>query len=199
LRRHGAGAACAWAARGGPEGARGTFSRLCGDLERAGAARTRAGLDIIFERPGYDSFPQRDLGFVTFCLSRPLLESVCRRRLMDEPNVDLRPRTRVSEILPSDDGAVAAARYDDEAGRPETLAADLVVDVSGRTGLTLGFLERISSPKQDVAEIGIDMGYATAFFEISGNAPTEWMGVAHLPVPSNMSRGGFIFPMEDGR
>ena len=118
---------------------------------------------------------------------------------MDEPNVDLRPRTRVSEILPSDDGAVAAARYDDEAGRPETLAADLVVDVSGRTGLTLGFLERISSPKQDVAEIGIDMGYATAFFEISGNAPTEWMGVAHLPVPSNMSRGGFIFPMEDGR
>ena len=154
----------------------------------------------MFERPGFDPFPQRDLGFDAFCLSRPLLESLCRRRLMEEPNVDVRPRTRVSEILPADDGGAAAAvRYEDDAGKPETLPANLIVDASGRAAPTLAFLERIGWPKPEVTEIGIDMGYASAIFEIPGDAPAEWMGVAHLPAPSDMSRGGFIFPMEDGR
>ncbi len=185
---------------GGQKALEELFPGFCGDLERAGAVRTRVGLDIIFERPGFDPFPQRDLGFDAFGLSRPLLESLCRRRLMEEPNVDLRPRTRVSEILPSvDDGAAAAVRYEEAAGKPETLPADLVVDASGRAGLTLAFLERIGSPRPDVIEIGIDRGYATAIFEIPGDAPTEWTGVVHLPAPSDMSCGGFILPMEDGR
>ena len=32
-------------------------------LERAGAVRLRVGLDTRVDRPGYDPFPQRDLGF----------------------------------------------------------------------------------------------------------------------------------------
>jgi flavin-dependent dehydrogenase len=121
---------------GGQKALEELFPGFCGDLERAGTVRTRVGLDIIFERPGFDPFPQRDLGFDAFGLSRPLLESLCRRRLMEEPNIDLRPRTRVSEILPSvDDGAAAAVRYEEAAGKPETLPADLVVDASGRAGL----------------------------------------------------------------
>ena len=32
------------------------------DLARAGAVPLRVGLDIRMERPGYDPFPQRDLG-----------------------------------------------------------------------------------------------------------------------------------------
>ena len=185
---------------GGQKALEELFPGFCGDLERAGAVSTRVGRDLIFERPGYDPFPRRDLGFDAFCLSRPLLESLCRRRLMEEPNVDLRPRTRVSEILPSDDGGAAAGvRYEDDAGKPETLAADLIVDASGRAAPTLAFLERIGSPKPDETEIGIDIGYASAVFQIPENAPAEWMGVIHLPTPPRDSRGGFLCPMEEGK
>ena len=116
------------------------------EIAEAGAVRVRVGINPMFERPGYDPFPRRDLGFGMFCLSRPLLESVCRRRLMRERNVDLRSRARVTEIIPSADrSAVSAVRYEDDAGKPETLAADLVVDASGRAAPTQAFLERIGS------------------------------------------------------
>jgi hypothetical protein len=40
------------------------------DLARAGAVPLRVGLDIRMERPGYDPFPQRDLGWCSYALSR---------------------------------------------------------------------------------------------------------------------------------
>ncbi len=170
------------------------------EIAEAGAVRVRVGINPMFERPGYDPFPRRDLGFGMFCLSRPLLESVCRRRLMRERNVDLRSRARVTEIIPSADrSAVSAVLYEDDAGKPDTLAADLVVDASGRAAPTQAFLERIGSRKPDVTEIGIDIGYATAIFEIPADAPTEWIGAVHLPTPPETSGGAFIFPIEGGR
>ena len=36
------------------------------DLARAGAVPLRVGLDIRMERPGYDPFPQRDLGWCSY-------------------------------------------------------------------------------------------------------------------------------------
>ncbi len=185
---------------GGQKALEELFPGFCADLAMAGAVKARVGIDPIFERPGYDPFPRRDLGFDMFCLSRPLLESLCRRRLSEESNVDLCPDMRVTEIVPSDDrGAVAAVRYEGGAGKPETLAADLVVDASGRAAPTLSFLERIGSPKPEVTEIGIDIGYATAIFEIPAEARKEWMGAVLLPTPPDDRRGGFIFPMEDGK
>jgi flavin-dependent dehydrogenase len=185
---------------GGQKALEDLFPGIRGDLARAGAVETRVGIDPMFERPGYDPFPRRDLGFDSFCLSRPLLESICRRRLAEEPNVDVRPRARVTEVIPSGGrGAVGAVGYEGDAGKPETLAADLVVDASGRGAPTLSFLERIGSPKPDVTEIGVDIGYATAIFAVPADAPKEWMGAVHLPTPPDVSRGGFVFPMEDGK
>src|ERR1700692_4213056 len=44
------------------------------DLVEAGAVRVRANIDIRVERPGYDPFPQRDLGLLNYALSRPAIE-----------------------------------------------------------------------------------------------------------------------------
>jgi hypothetical protein len=52
------------------------FPGIEGDLERAGAVPLRAGLDIRLERPGFDPFPQRDLGWSSYSLSRPLVELI---------------------------------------------------------------------------------------------------------------------------
>ena len=43
------------------------------DLERAGVVRVRMGLART-ELPGYDPFPQRDLGWDVMSMSRPLTE-----------------------------------------------------------------------------------------------------------------------------
>jgi 2-polyprenyl-6-methoxyphenol hydroxylase-like FAD-dependent oxidoreductase len=176
------------------------FPSIERDLAAAGAVTLRAGRDVIMERPGYDPFPRRDLGFDVFSLSRPLLESVCRRRVREVPNVELRSRTRAIGIVPSANGdAVVGVRHEGDAGRPETLVADLVVDASGRAAPTLAFLESIRSPKPELIEIGIDVGYATAIFEIPREAPMEWMGVAHAPSAPDVTRGGLLLPMEHGQ
>jgi 2-polyprenyl-6-methoxyphenol hydroxylase-like FAD-dependent oxidoreductase len=184
---------------GGSRALEALFPGIGSDLLKAGAVKGRVGLER-FEQPGFDPFPQRDLGFDRFFLSRPLLENLCRRRLREEPNVELRSRSRVTELIPSPDGRdVVAVRYDDEEGKSDVLSTDLVVDASGRAAPTLSLLERIGARGLDVAEIGIDQAYATAMFEIPADAPRHWMGLAHLGAAPAENYGGAISPIEHGR
>jgi 2-polyprenyl-6-methoxyphenol hydroxylase-like FAD-dependent oxidoreductase len=170
------------------------------EIERAGAIRTRVGLDIMFERPGYDPFPQRDLGFDTFCASRPLIEFTVRRALEEASNINLRSRCRVTELIASPDGdRVTAVRYEAEKGQVETIPADVIVDASGRAKLTLALLESIGVSAPEITEIGVDEAYSTNIFEIPDDAPSGWKGLIHLPNPHHSSRGALIFPIENKR
>jgi 2-polyprenyl-6-methoxyphenol hydroxylase-like FAD-dependent oxidoreductase len=174
------------------------FPGIGSDFRKAGAVILR-GQDVVFERPGYDPFPRRDLGFDTISLSRPAIERVCRRRLEGELNVDIRSRARVVGLVSSADrGAVAAVRYEDEKEAVHELAADLVVDASGRAIPTLSFLDSIGSPKPEQTEIGVDVGYASAIFEPS-DASRDWMGLFHFGMPPGEGRGALILPIENGR
>jgi 2-polyprenyl-6-methoxyphenol hydroxylase-like FAD-dependent oxidoreductase len=70
--------------------------------------RMRLRRDTRYEVPGFDPLPHRDFGFDQFALSRPALERVCRRRVEQEPNIEFRPRPRVTELIASpDNGAIA--------------------------------------------------------------------------------------------
>jgi 2-polyprenyl-6-methoxyphenol hydroxylase-like FAD-dependent oxidoreductase len=170
------------------------------DLVEAGAVRMRMRRDTRFEVPGFDPLPQRDFGFDQFGVSRPALERVCRRRVEREPNIEFKPRSRVTELIASpDNGSVAGVRFEDTRGTPGSVAADLVVDASGRASPTLGFLEAIGSSKPPAIEIGIDQAYATAVFEKPEDAPTDWLFVLHVPTPPGSSRFGIIVPMEGRR
>ena len=170
------------------------------DFIAAGAVRTRMRREMRFEIPGFDPFPQRDLGFDQFLLSRPALELVCRRRVEREPNIEFKPRSRVTELIASPDNrSVAGVRFEDTRGTLGSVAADLVVDASGRASPTLGFLEAIGSSKPAAIEIGIDQAYATTVFETPDDAPTDWLGVLHQPTPPGSSRLGLVMPMEGSR
>jgi flavin-dependent dehydrogenase len=76
------------------------------DLARAGAVSLRAGLDVRVERPGYDPFPQRDLGWSGYAASRPTIERAVRQRVESHATTTLRQRCRVKKVLASPDGAV---------------------------------------------------------------------------------------------
>jgi hypothetical protein len=58
----------------------GLFPNFGDELTRAGAVQLRAGFDVRIERPGYDSFPQRDLGWPLYSMSRPLRRCPTIRR-----------------------------------------------------------------------------------------------------------------------
>jgi len=55
------------------------FPGFEGELIVAGAVPIRAGLDMRAERPGFDPFPQRDLGWDNYAMSRALVERTVRR------------------------------------------------------------------------------------------------------------------------
>ena len=166
-------------------------------LEQAGAVRARTGSEILVEAPGLDPYPQRDLGFDTLCMTRPLVEFVARRFVQDQANITLHSRCRVTRFLASPDrSAVTGARYDMLDGGSEELAADLVVDASSRGTLTLELLDQIGMPRPEETEIGVDLGYATATFEIPPSSSRNWRAVIHRP-SAQSGRGGFLFPIEN--
>lgn len=170
------------------------------DLARAGAVPLRAGLDVRIERPGYDPFPQRDLGWFSYAVSRPTIERAVRQRVESRANITLRQSCRVQEVLASPHGeAVTGVRYDNGDGASETIAADLVVDASGRGALTLALLQSIGRPLPEETTIGIDLGYATCVFAIPDDASTDWKGVMTFGQAPQNSRGGLMLPLEGNR
>src|SRR5271163_3276069 len=103
------------------------------DLVDAGAAPLRMLGEIRVEIPGVGPLPSRDFGWFFYCASRPLIELVTRRQAERLANLMVRSHCRVLEITATPDGAmVTGVRCEYADGRQEILAADLVVDASGR-------------------------------------------------------------------
>jgi 2-polyprenyl-6-methoxyphenol hydroxylase-like FAD-dependent oxidoreductase len=169
-------------------------------LAQAGAVPLRVGLDVRLERPGFDPFPQRDLGWIGYAMSRPLIELTARQRAERHPNITIHTHCRARELVPSPNAtAVSGVRFENSDGRSETLVADLVVEASGRGNLTLGFLESIGRPLPEETVIGVDITYATAVFAIPNDAPADWAGVMTFDSPAEGGVGGIMLPLERNR
>lgn len=169
-------------------------------LARAGSVPFRVGLDVRVERPGFDPFPQRDLGFDAHAMSRPLVELTVRRLVQEWTSIDLRQGCRAQELTHRPDGAaVTGVRYTDPEGRTETANADLVIDASGRGVPTLHALAALGRVPPDETTIGVDLGYASAVFAIPDDAPGDWTGVFCFPGAGRASRGSLMLPLEGHR
>jgi 2-polyprenyl-6-methoxyphenol hydroxylase-like FAD-dependent oxidoreductase len=185
---------------GGQQALSDLFAGFEDDLARVGAVPIREALDLRVERPGYDSFPQRDFGWAAYALSRAQLELTVRRRVQAHASIELRQGSRVQELVPSQDrAAVTGVRYTDGNGTTETVNADLTVDASGRGTLTLDLLESLGRPAPDATTIGVDLNYATAVFAIPEDAPSDWKGVFCLPAPIRSGHGALLLPLEGNR
>ncbi len=170
------------------------------DLAQTGAVPLRVGLDVRAERPGYDPFPQRDLGWYSYAQSRAQLELSVRQRVCAYANVVIQPRCRVQECVAGADGtAVTGVRCMQVDGKSETLPADLVVDASGHGTLTLGLLKSSGHALPEETTIGVDLAYASAVFAIPEDAPPDWKGVFSFPQAPESKRGGLLLPLEGER
>ena len=169
------------------------------ELEQAGAVRL-ATEDLHMDRPGFDPFPQRELGLSWLSVSRPLLEFVTREVVKRQKNIEFVGNCRVREFMGLPEGSVVTGvRYEKSDSRIETLSADLVVDASGRGTLAFAALDRMGLPKPEETEIGIDIAYSTAVFERPEDAPSTWKFAMVLPSAPGESRGGLLSPVENNR
>ncbi len=169
------------------------------DLIAAGAVPYRVGLDRRDELPGYDPFPQRDLGWVTYTMSRPLIEHTLLRRVLPLANVVVRERCRVLEIVPARDGSVAGVKCAETGGAEETILANLVVDASGRGMLTPALLTATGRLAPEQTDIGIDMHYATTTLAIPDDPPDWKVAVTFPDLTTGGARAGYLMPIEDHR
>lgn len=129
-----------------------------------------------------------------FLLSRPLLESIVRRRVHALPNVTVLQGRRVDEPVLSADGRRVVGVALDE----ETIFADLVVDATGRASKTPRWLEAhgFTSPPEERVEVGV--AYTTRLFQ---RDPAHLGGDEAVVIPPTPAgkRGGVMLAQEGGR
>ena len=175
------------------------FPGLRDALTAAGAVRARANADVRFEAPDYDPYPQRDFGWTSLCLSRPLLELVVRQKAI-AARVRIVDRRRVLRLETTPDGsAIVAVHVDAGEGDAERIPADLVIDASGRAAPTLELLKDLGRPAPEEIVVGVDLSYGTAVFEIPADAPDDWKVVMTQARQPISTRGGILAPIERGR
>jgi FAD binding domain len=164
----------------------------------------RMSSDFRLERPGYDPFPQRDLGLDLLCMTRPLTEATVRKQILRQKNISIRECCKAQELLVSSQSSaepsqLTGVRSAFRDGKVEDIVADFVVDASSHGLLTLNLLTSLGLPAPTEETIGVDIGYCTSMFEIPDDAPTDWKGAVVLADPPRNRRGAFVVPAEGQR
>jgi 2-polyprenyl-6-methoxyphenol hydroxylase-like FAD-dependent oxidoreductase len=127
---------------------------LSRDLVARGALRFDPGADGRYHLDRDRLLAVRPSGMEAILLSRPLLEDEVRRRVLAFARVRAVPGVAAEPVL--DAGRVTGARLDGNGRSGEFVAADLVVDATGRGSRTPAWLERQGLPRP--AESTVDVG-----------------------------------------
>ncbi|UQX03875.1 FAD-dependent monooxygenase [Streptomyces sp. RerS4] len=133
--------------------------------------------------------------------SRDLLDSVVRRRVIALPGVTTLQRSRV-RALEGTAARITGVRVDTPEEEGRLIAADVVVDASGRGSRARAWLEKLGV--SGVRAAGVDSGlvYATRIFEAPAGAHELGFPIVNVqsdprvPVPG---RTATIVPIENGQ
>ena len=141
-------------------------------------------------------------GLTSYWQTRPFLETILRRRLHRETDVQIRKDCSVVGLL-ADSGRTRITgveiRVAGNEGKTECLEADLVVDASGRGSQTPRWLEMLGYPRPTETTVEVDIGYASRDYEPSPGDTRDWQIMALYGTPPQQTRTGYIFPIEGGR
>lgn len=145
-----------------------------------------------------------DCGEVTHFQSRPLLESVLRRRLQALPNVAFRYEEVACGLEIELGGRVTGVRL----RRPLSMTGDgsesiepfdLVVDASGRGSTVPRWLAERGFPAPPEERLAVDLAYASRVLKADPRFLGGKDALLILPLPPAETRAGAIFPIEGGR
>lgn len=147
---------------------------------------------IHYERGDYlADGPQR---MPLYCASRPLFEHVLRQRVTARDSITLRSETQfIDYVFDESESRVEGVTIRENGSEELEVAAELVVDTSGRTSNTRSWLEDQGFPLPDIDEVHIDVAYSTALIE---RPQTDRRGL-FVPPESGRPRGVVMFPIEN--
>lgn len=164
------------------------------DVISAGGLLIDGASDIEFHDQG-DFLADGPRRLPVYSASRPLFEHVIRRRVTDHPDVHLRADCQFVDYLVDDVTTVTGVAVRDRSAGHEELAADLVVDATGRTSRTPVWLDEHGFTPPPVDEVNIDIAYST----IAVERPADDRRAILIPASQPHTRGGAAFPIEGER
>jgi 2-polyprenyl-6-methoxyphenol hydroxylase-like FAD-dependent oxidoreductase len=156
---------------GGQRAMAALYPNLFTNLVKLGSVRSRFGRDIVLYLPSGKAYSfsgtvrePRDLGIDLYCQSRGLLEHCVRECTLELPNVRFHGECTVQGLIYRH-GRVDGVQCGDN-GSSHALAADLVVDASGRGSRTPRWLSEMGFQPPAETTIGVDLAYASTHFRV---------------------------------
>ena len=176
------------------------FPELCQELVAQGAIVADSGQSSLRMISG--SYHLRfQSGVQSLFVSRPRLEAQVRKRLLALPNVEIIENCSVLGVTTTEDQSqVTGVRLIRRRnGSVEvTLAADLVVDASGRGSQSPAWLAALGYAKPTEEQVKVNVGYVSRVYR---RQPGQAQGAYIVnigPLPSNR-RLGVMIAMDDDR
>jgi 2-polyprenyl-6-methoxyphenol hydroxylase-like FAD-dependent oxidoreductase len=177
------------------------FPAIGEDFAAAGANDIDLFGDALWLMPG-GWLPRTRSAFHTFMATRPLFDTVIRRRLAALAKVTTRDQVEVTGLLASADRSVVTGvrlRQRGGEGAESTLEADLVVDCSGRNSRLPKWLEELGyAPPRDTI-VNSFVGYASRIYAIPDGWDADWKALFFTGDPLRLPHNGGLFPVEGNR
>jgi 2-polyprenyl-6-methoxyphenol hydroxylase-like FAD-dependent oxidoreductase len=127
--------------------------------------------------------------------SRPFLEQHVRKQLAARDNVRIMDACEVSQLCTRNDRVTGVIlRYRTGEQDEEELAADLVVDASGRGSRAPQWLNSLGYGNVQETSVKIDVGYATRIYRCPTQLPANWKALFIYGRPPEDKRGGASSP-----
>ena len=132
--------------------------------------------------------------------SRALLEWVLRQRVQNIDHVSFLTNTEVTGLMVSEDRRSITGVYTKERGRDHQigmLAADMVIDASGRSSKLIRWLDHIGISVPEPEVLKVSLGYSTRYYNIPSSIQNEWGTVITESDPEQGVRAGMLWRIEN--
>lgn len=188
-----------------PEGQKileGLFPGLVDELLARDAVAMCEGEQALFIAGRRQEWPRDGLD-VWIAASRPLLESVLYRRIEVHPRIHVLQGYEATGLSVDEEGGRVSGvllRSRDHAYPTRTeLAAELVVDASGRRSRAAQWLATLGYAPPRETTVDASAGYASRIYRRPDGFQSSWMSLYVRPHRRTGTRGGIIVPLEGKR
>ncbi len=178
------------------------FPGLVDELLARGAVAMCEGEQALFIAGRRQEWPRRGLD-VWIAASRPLLETAIYRRVDVHPRIHVLQGYEATGLSVSEDGRRVSGvllRSRDSAHPARTeLAADLVMDASGRRSKAAHWLAALGYAPPNETTVDAFAGYASRIYRRPEGFEGTWKALYVRPHRRTGTRGGIIIPLEGNR
>jgi len=177
------------------------FPDLFPALIEEGAIAADMGADLLWYQFGVGKVRFKS-GIRIYSQSRPWLEAQIRQRVASRANVRVLDGFEVVQLSSSADTRRITGvqiRSVEGARHTEEVAADLVVDASGRGSQAPRWLKALGYPQVEESVVKVDVGYTTRTYRRPKELPADWKILVIYCTPPQEQRTGLVQPIEGDR